>query len=44
MWYGGVMEHAAHAPTHPQGDLNRLALSATVHCLTGCAMGRSSAW
>ena len=32
---------AAHAPTgHDTGQsLNRLALSATVHCLTGCAIG-----
>jgi hypothetical protein len=28
-------EHAAHA----QGSLNRIALSATLHCLTGCAIG-----
>jgi hypothetical protein len=27
------MEHA------PSGDLNRLAFSATVHCLSGCAVG-----
>src|SRR2546422_2642738 len=26
-------------PTHAPGSLNRLALSATVHCLTGCAIG-----
>jgi hypothetical protein len=32
------MEHAA---THPAGhsDLNRLAISATTHCLTGCVIG-----
>jgi hypothetical protein len=31
-----MSEHA----THPEGQaLNRLALSATVHCLTGCAIG-----
>src|SRR4051812_25351033 len=29
------MHHAAAAPS----DLNRLALSATIHCLTGCAIG-----
>jgi hypothetical protein len=29
------MEHTHHAPT----SLDRLALSATVHCLTGCAIG-----
>ena len=28
----------AHA-THPEQSLNRLAFSATVHCLTGCAIG-----
>jgi hypothetical protein len=28
-------DHAAHA----QGSLNRIALSATLHCLTGCAIG-----
>jgi hypothetical protein len=33
------MDHAAHAaPSAPSG-LNRLAFSATVHCLTGCAIG-----
>jgi hypothetical protein len=31
------MEHAAHS--HPPAGLNRLAFSATVHCLTGCAIG-----
>jgi Domain of unknown function (DUF4396) len=31
------MSHAATA--HPPTPLNRLALSATVHCLTGCAVG-----
>ena len=30
----------AHAPHHqPQQSLNRLAASATTHCLTGCAIG-----
>jgi hypothetical protein len=36
-------DHHAHHPQHgaPAGapSLNRLALSATVHCLTGCAIG-----
>ena len=32
------MDHAAHVE-HPPAGLNRLALSATVHCLTGCAIG-----
>jgi hypothetical protein len=27
------------APAHHAGGLNRLALSATVHCLSGCAVG-----
>src|ERR671931_518589 len=30
----------AHAP--PATDLNRLAVSATTHCLTGCAIGEVS--
>jgi hypothetical protein len=28
-----------HAPAHAAGSLNSLAFSATVHCLTGCAIG-----
>ena len=37
-------EHTAHAGTHQHGDhaaqtLNVVALSATLHCLTGCAIG-----
>jgi hypothetical protein len=36
-------QHAAHhgapASDPPPGSLNRLALSATTHCLTGCAIG-----
>ncbi len=34
-------EHAGGDPNpgHPGADLNRLALSATMHCLTGCAAG-----
>ena len=31
-------DHAGHGP-HPVQSLNRLAFSATVHCLTGCAIG-----
>lgn len=32
--------HAAHgAPAAETGSLNRIAFSATVHCLTGCAIG-----
>jgi hypothetical protein len=27
------------AAAHPHGNLNRLAISATTHCLTGCAAG-----
>jgi hypothetical protein len=30
---------ALHAPTRAGQSLNRLAFSATVHCLTGCAIG-----
>ena len=31
---------ATPAPAHPEpGSLNRLAVSATTHCLTGCAIG-----
>ena len=33
------MQHAAHHDHHPQQSLNRLAASATTHCLTGCAIG-----
>jgi Domain of unknown function (DUF4396) len=34
------MEHAAHDTHHAEGaSLNRAAFSATVHCLTGCAIG-----
>jgi hypothetical protein len=33
------MENAA---VHGQSDLNRLAVSATTHCLTGCAIGEFS--
>jgi hypothetical protein len=33
-----VMDHAHHAP-HAATSLNRTAWSATLHCLTGCAIG-----
>ena len=36
------MDHASHHSATPQPtgrELNRLAFSATVHCLTGCAIG-----
>ncbi|ADB51466.1 DUF4396 domain-containing protein [Conexibacter woesei] len=34
------MDHADHATHGPSGsELNKLAFSATVHCLTGCAIG-----
>jgi hypothetical protein len=33
------MNHAHHADTPPAASLNALAFSATVHCLTGCAIG-----
>jgi Domain of unknown function (DUF4396) len=32
-------DHAHHAHAHDRGSLNRVALSATAHCLTGCAIG-----
>jgi Domain of unknown function (DUF4396) len=31
--------HAAHDHAHGDQSLNRLAVSATTHCLTGCAIG-----
>ncbi|MEA2267588.1 MAG: hypothetical protein QOC64_198 [Solirubrobacteraceae bacterium] len=33
------MAHEAHGDTHDDPGLNRVAFSATVHCLTGCAIG-----
>jgi hypothetical protein len=33
------MEHSHHAHHRHQADLNRTAWSATLHCLTGCAIG-----
>jgi Domain of unknown function (DUF4396) len=33
------MQHAAAHPAGSAGSLNRLAVSATTHCLTGCAIG-----
>jgi hypothetical protein len=33
------MASHAHAAHEPRASLNRLAFSATVHCLTGCAIG-----
>jgi Domain of unknown function (DUF4396) len=32
-------DHAHHQHAHDPGSLNRVALSATAHCLTGCAIG-----
>jgi Domain of unknown function (DUF4396) len=32
-------DHSGHSQTVTGGDLNRLAVSATLHCLTGCAIG-----
>ena len=31
--------HSHHVPGQDGGSLNALALSATLHCLTGCAIG-----
>lgn len=33
------MDHGQHAPAPDGASLTRLAVSATVHCLTGCAIG-----
>ena len=33
------MDHSAHAPADAGRALTRLAVSATLHCLTGCAIG-----
>jgi hypothetical protein len=32
-------DHEAHGLQHQETSLNRLAFAATVHCLTGCAIG-----
>jgi hypothetical protein len=33
-------DHAAHGHGHaPEGSLNRLSVAATLHCMTGCALG-----
>jgi hypothetical protein len=37
--HGGHAEYAGHAEHAEQAPLNSLALSATFHCLTGCALG-----
>jgi hypothetical protein len=31
--------HADHDPAHGKASLNRIAVMATLHCLTGCAIG-----
>ena len=36
---GGHADHDHVHHDHGDGSLNRLAISATVHCLTGCAIG-----
>lgn len=33
------MEHKAHTNTHQHDDISSMAVSATLHCLTGCAIG-----
>jgi hypothetical protein len=38
----GMETAAAHAGPGPSQSLNRLAISATTHCLTGCAIGEIS--
>ena len=35
-------DHGEHDHAHAEGSLNRLAVSATLHCLTGCAAGEVS--
>ena len=38
--HAGVDERPEHQPSRPRGrELNKLAISATLHCLTGCAIG-----
>jgi Domain of unknown function (DUF4396) len=39
MGYYGSVEHSAHAHRRPAPSLNRVAATATLHCLTGCAIG-----
>ena len=36
---GHEHHHGEHHHGHEEGSLNRLAVSATLHCLTGCAIG-----
>ena len=31
--------HHGHGDAHPADSLNRIAFSATVHCLAGCSIG-----
>lgn len=35
----GMCEHAGHHDHHEATDMNKMAVSATLHCLTGCAIG-----
>jgi len=37
---GHEHHHAARAEAHAEQSLNVVALSATLHCLTGCAIAR----
>ena len=39
MQHGHAHEGHEHAHEHPAQSLNRVAFSATAHCLTGCAIG-----
>lgn len=34
-----AMEHSGHRDEHDMGDTTKMAISATLHCLTGCAIG-----
>jgi hypothetical protein len=36
---GHSQSHGDHDMHHEHGSLNRVAISATIHCLTGCAIG-----
>jgi hypothetical protein len=39
MWVRRAKEDRMEAAAAPHGNLNRLAVNATTHCLTGCAIG-----
>src|ERR687893_68630 len=41
---GRMMSEHHHHATVPGAGINAMALSATLHCLTGCAIGESAGW